>query len=221
VFFEIYPELTGTWKEDKRTMDIDKPKGKNFSGVNRGQRNPSDFYQTPFSMTEQLLEKEEFVGNVWEPCMGDGAILKILVDKFNDPRSDITGVMGTDISNNGLNFLEFNGETHNIITNPPFSLAFEFIEKAKEVSTRKIAMLLPLSYLHGQKRYESGIYNELKTVYVFTRYPLLSSEIRSDGMYKTGMMVYAWYIWEKGYVGKPTIEWIDNNKYVIGSRNTK
>jgi len=36
-------------------------KGKCISACNRGQRNKSDFYQTPYSMTEQLLENEIFI----------------------------------------------------------------------------------------------------------------------------------------------------------------
>lgn len=31
-----------------------------FSACNRGQRNKLDFYQTPYSITEQLLENEKF-----------------------------------------------------------------------------------------------------------------------------------------------------------------
>jgi len=27
-------------------------------------------------------------------------------------------------------------------------------------------------------------------------------------MKNSGMIAYAWYVWEKGYCGKPTIEWI-------------
>ena len=44
---------------------------------------------------------------------------------------------------------------------------------------------------------------------------MLSSEIREDGKYKTGMMVYAWYIWDRAYKGSATIDWIDNNNDVL------
>lgn len=189
--------------------------GKCFSGVNRGQRKKSDFYQTPYSMTEQLLDREDFKGKLLEPSCGDGAIVSILekhgfeVDSF-------------DIKN-GLDFLNYKGKVNSVITNPPFSLAKEFILKAKEVATDKIALLLPLSYLHGKERHDL-IYSDrvfpLARVYVFTRYPMLSDErLREDGKYKTGMMVYAWFVWDRNHISSPNIEWIDNQSYIISSRD--
>jgi len=191
-------------------------KGKCFSAVNRGQRKKSDFYQTPYSITGQLLEVEKFENSILEPCCGKGAIVDILSKHYPPDYIDCF-----DISN-GYDFLKFDkGLYHNIITNPPFSLSFEFIQKSKEIYTDKIAMLLPVSYLHGQKRFNNKIFSELKCIYVFTRYPLLTSEIRSDGKYQTGMIAYAWYIWQKNHKEKPFIDWIDNNKYVIGSNSAQ
>lgn len=101
-----------------------------------------------------------------------------------------------------------------IITNPPFSLAKEFILKACEVAPR-FAFLLPLNYLHGKERLDEIYSREiLEKVYVFARYPLLSAQIRPDGKYETGMMVYAWYIFDTRHKGAPTIRWIDNDSDV-------
>ena len=191
-----------------------KKKGKNFSANNaRGQRKKSDFYETPYSMTSHLLEVEDFNKSltVCEPACGDGAIVKILEKKWDN-------VVAYDIEKNFL------WETENydyIITNPPFSLAYEFVQKAKQIATEKFAFLLPLSYLHGKKRYDN-IYMDkqygLKKVYVFTRYPMLGESLREDGKYNTGMMVYAWYIFENHYSGLPVIDWIDNNKDVLSKK---
>lgn len=203
-------------------------KGKCFSAVNRGQRKKSDFYQTPYSMTEQLLEYENFDYNkgVLECACGNGAIQKILNRNFKY-------VIAYDIQKGFYlqkDFLKTNSQESFIITNPPFSLAFEFIQKAKKIATEKFAMLLPLSYLHGQKRYEQKIFLDknypLTKIYVFTRYPLLEDTIMEDGKYRTGMIAYAWYIWENmdkyNYMTKriinniyPQIKWIDNNKYIL------
>ena len=189
-------------------------KGKNFSGNNAlGQRKKSDFYETPYSMTSHLLEAEDFNKSltVCEPACGDGAIVKILEKKWDN-------VVAYDIEKNFL------WETKNydyIITNPPFSLAYEFVQKAKQIATEKFAFLLPLSYLHGKKRYDN-IYMDkqygLKKVYVFTRYPMLGESLREDGKYNTGMMVYAWYIFENHYSELPVIDWIDNNEDVLSKK---
>jgi len=188
-------------------MNNDWKKGKNFSTNNLGQRKKSDFYQTPYSMTWQLLEREMFAGTILEPACGDMAISKWL----NNPTN-------YDIE---VDFLKEKKNYDNVITNPPFSLSFEFITKAKEVARNKIALLLPLSYLHGKKRFDN-IYQDktfpLARIYVFTRYPMLGDDLREDGFYRTGMMVYAWFIWDKEWSGEPAIRWIDNNKYVLNSR---
>lgn len=57
-------------------------------------------------------------------------------------------------------------------------------------------------------------------MYVYTRYPMLGEPLREDGKYNTGMMVYAWFVFEKKYDGPAVINWIDNNEDVI-SKNDK
>ena len=79
-------------------------------------------------------------------------------------------------------------------------------------------MLLPLNYLHEIQRYrEVWLDTEfpLKKVYVFCRYPMLSNEIREDGKYGSGMMVYAWFIWDREHKGSATIDWIDNSDDIV------
>ena len=191
-------------------------KGKNFSTNNAsGKRKKSDFYETPYSITRHLLNAEDFDYNltICEPACGDGAIVKVLQEKTHN-------VVFYDIEKN---FLTETEQYDYIITNPPFSIAYEFIQKAKNVAKKKFAFLLPLSYLHGKKRYDD-IYSDkeypLKKVYVFTRYPMLGEKLREDGKYNTGMMVYAWFIFEKDYTGPSVVDWIDNNSDVL-SKNDK
>jgi hypothetical protein len=189
-----------------------KMKGKNFSCNNLGQRKRSDFYETPYSMTGQLLQREFFQINesILEPACGNGAIIKVLEERGYKAE-------GHDLMQ-GYNFLEETKRYGYIITNPPFSLAYEFIKKAKEIAKHKFAFLLPLNYLHGKQRFDN-IYEDkdypLSKVYIFTRYPMLGEELREDGKYRTGMMVYAWFIWEMLYDGNPIIKWIDNDEYVL------
>lgn len=190
--------------------------GKNFSANNAsGKRKKSDFYETPYSITRHLLNVEDFDYKltICEPACGDGAIVKVLQEKTNN-------VVFYDIQKN---FLTETEQYDYIITNPPFSIAYEFIQKAKIVAKKKFAFLLPLSYLHGKQRYDR-IYSDkeypLKKVYVFTRYPMLGEKLREDGKYNTGMMVYAWFIFEKNYTGPSVIDWIDNNSDVL-SKNDK
>ncbi len=188
-----------------------KKKGKCYSKVNKGQRKESDFYQTPYSMTKQLLDNEFFSRDAWvlEPACGNGAILKVLKE------SGFIYCVDLDI-NKGCDFLKTSQNYDYIITNPPFSLANDFIEHCYAICKNKFALLMPLVYLHGQKRFEQGLFRGLSKVYVFTRMPMLTSEVRKDGKYNTGMQVYAWFIFEnKLKEHGPEIKWIDNSMYVL------
>jgi hypothetical protein len=184
-------------------------KGKNFSLANTGKRRPSDFYETPYTIIRKLLENHTFTKQVLEPACGDGAIVKVLEEY---------GYKVTSYDKE-TNFLLETRKFHNVITNPPFSLAYEFINKCAEVCTDEFALLLPLSYLHGKKRYDAFYANNkigLRCVYVLTRYPLLGEQLREDGKYNTGMMVYAWFVFSKNWFNRePIIRWIDNDEDVL------
>ena len=193
-----------------------KKKGKNFSANNTtDKRKKTDFYETPYSLTRKFLDAEYFNKNatVCEPACGKGAITRVLKEYWDE--NLVTAY------DQEVNFLWETGTYDYIVTNPPFSIASEFIQKAKRVA-KKFALLLPLSYLHGKQRYDE-IYSDreygLKKVYVFTRYPMLGESLREDGKYKTGMMVYAWFVWESGYSGSPMIDWLDNNEDVLSKKD--
>jgi hypothetical protein len=188
--------------------------GKNFSCNNvGGKRKESDFYETPYALTRLFLDTKELSPNetTLEPACGMGAITRILREyKFGN-------VISGDIQQ-GQNFLDYKIPVHQVITNPPYSLAYEFIQQAKQIALDKICFLLPLSYLHGKQRFDE-IWSDktfpLKKVYVFTRYPMLGEELRNDGKHSTGMVVFAWYVWQRAYKGNPEIAWLDNNAYVL------
>ena len=214
---EIYDIIYDTTVKVVKHIFMKKSKGKNFSANNAtGKRRKSDFYETPYSLTRKFLDVETFDKSltVCEPACGGGAISNILKERWENSL--------VSAYDEETNFLSETGNYDYIVTNPPFSLAQEFILKAKTVANHKFALLLPLSYLHGKKRYDE-IYSDreypLKKVYVFTRYPMLGDKLREDGKYTTGMMVYAWFVWEKGYSDEPTISWIDNNDDVLSKKD--
>jgi hypothetical protein len=187
-------------------------KGKNFRARNQAKARKNDLFETPYSMTEQLLEVEHFGKHVriLEPAAGNGAIEWVL-------RREGFDVIANDIQI-GDDFLMRVHPAEYIITNPPYSLALEFILKAKEVCMDKFAFLMPLDYLHGQERFKR-LYHDvefpLARIWVFTRRPPLESEIRDDGKYPTGTLTFAWFVWDRHHRGPAHIGWIDNQRYVL------
>jgi hypothetical protein len=197
-----------------------KIKGKNFSANNAsGLRKESDYYPTPKCLTRRFLDRWniEKTFTILEPCCGEAnAIVKILKE-YN-----FSNITSHDLNVDGVNFLKYNEKVDYLITNPPYSLAYEFICKAKEIVDKEFAMLLPLSYLHGKRRYDDIWLDTkfpLKEIHVFTRYPMFDGMLREDGKIKTGMVTFAWYVWDKNYKGKATINWIDINDCIVGKND--
>ena len=60
--------------------------GKCYSKVNKGQRKESDFYETPYSITDQFLMSENFNLHldVLEPACGKGAMVSVLQEYFKN-----------------------------------------------------------------------------------------------------------------------------------------
>ena len=188
-------------------------KRKNFSRNNLGQRKESDFYETPYSMTAQLLESENFDTSAatLEPAYGGGAIVKVLIKK------GFSKVYVGDISE-GDDFLIQKNKFSQIITNPPYRLALEFVLKAKELTERKFAFLLPTDYIHGLDRFEKIFCDSkfpLSRILTFVRRPMLGDALRPDGKYRTGMQTYSWFIWDRLHDGPATIGWLNNQEFVL------
>lgn len=174
-----------------------------LTGSSEKTREVNDFYATPKHATEALLKLEKFDGVIWECACGDGAISKIL--KENGYK-----VISSDLIDRGygisINFLLTEDTVQNIVTNPPFKQAQKFIEHALKSTTGKVAMLLKLNFLEGQRRNEFFKRTPLKNVYVFSK--RLSFDKGNEKGKGNGLLAYAWYVWEQGYEGKPTIDWI-------------
>ena len=185
--------------------------GTSLSGTSTTRdRIKDDYYATPQESIFKLLEVEDFKGNILEPCCGEGHISEVL-------KQEGYKVFSNDLIDRGYgelhkDFLTEDFEIYdNIITNPPFKYAKDFIEKSLKVTTGKVAMFCKIQLLEGISRYEMFQDTPLKTVYVFTKRqnPLRNgSPVDENGKKWSSTMCFAWFVWEHGYEGKPTIEWL-------------
>jgi hypothetical protein len=172
-----------------------------------GDRQTEDFYPTPPLCTRELLRRESFPGFVDEPACGNGAICKVFAEM-----SPESAVHATDLVDRGWGFGGVDYLTRapmifdHVVTNPPFKLAERFVYKALGESTGKVAMFLKLTFLSAECRVGMFRNTPLRTVYVFAKRPTLAPG--DCVMQNGGMIDYAWYVWERGYEGKPTLDWI-------------
>lgn len=170
-------------------------------------RQNEDYYATHPSAIKKLLEVEEFT-NVWEPACGEGHLSKALEE------AGIV-VYSTDLIERGyggvLDFLAddrplFMGD---IITNPPYKYAEEFVRKAIKVvrDGGKVAMFLKVTFLEGIKRQKLFREYPPKIVYIFSKRVPCAKNGEFD-KYPSSAIAYAWYVWEVGHKGTTLIKWI-------------
>lgn len=167
-------------------------------------RAKNDFYPTPEYVTLDLLEREKFYGNVWECACGDGAIARILSQKGLDVIA--TDLVDRGYGQGGIDFLLDNRKVANIITNPPYSLGEKFVRHALELTTGKVAMFVKLVFLEGQSRRQMFETSPLARVWVYSK--RVTQHRNGEKKQYSGMMCFAWFIWEHGYDGEPIIKWI-------------
>lgn len=132
-----------------------------MSSTNRGtERLPDDAYMTPKWCVKRLLDvwRPNF-GTLVEPAVGIGNIVDVVRDRVSYPwltydindSKNPNGVPFTCV--NFLTLTEQNPEVSAVITNPPYSLAEQFIKHCNYLyPNAEIVMLLRLAFLASAKR---------------------------------------------------------------------
>ena len=172
------------------------------------ERQSEDYYATEPRAVYELLERESFSKKILEPCVGGGHIARVLMDKgYSVIANDIIdrGFPNTNIRN----FLSITENNFDIVTNPPYVFAKEFVEHSLKISPvgTKIAMFLKLTFLESQSRRELFEINPFKTLYVFSQRRNCAKNGDFE-KYPSSAVAYGWYVWEKGFNGTPEIKWI-------------
>ena len=188
------------------------------SNHSEGEREKHDYYATEPKATEILLQNEKFTPYVWECACGEGHISEVLKKhNYNVKSSDLIdrGYPGTEV----LDFFKVKKEDiksdypRDIITNPPYKFAKEFVEHALDISMNgtKVAMFLKLTFLESKARKKLFEKHPPKIVYVSSS-RLQCAKNGDFETYKEGVgtaVAYAWFVWEKGFSGAPIIKWIN------------
>ena len=180
------------------------------SNHKNGERQREDYYATEPAATEWLCKIEQFTGGViLEPSCGEGHISEVLKAHGYD-------VVSRDLIDRGygevadflsIDNLEWDGD---IVTNPPYRFALEFVEKALQIipKGRKVAMFLKLTFLEGKGR--RHLFRTQPPCRVWVSSSRLKCAANGDFDAMTGSAsAYAWFIWEKGYKGETILKWFN------------
>ncbi len=163
-----------------------------------------DFYPTPKWATHALIEHEKFEGEIWESACGNGAMSDVLLNITPNVKS--SDLYDRGYGEAGIDFINSTTQSDNIITNPPFHSAEEFVHSANKNARKKFALLLRLAFLEGGKR-QNTIFSKFppSSVWIFseriTFYP------HNSVVKGSGTTAYAWFVWDKDHVGDSNIKW--------------
>ena len=173
------------------------------------EREENDYYSTNPKAINALFRHEEFSDHIWECACGGGALASQMERYGKTVKA--TDLIDRGYGTGGVDFLKqaepFGGD---IITNPPYKYATDFVLKSLELARDKVAMFLKLQYLEGKDRYER----------IFKRYPPNDVYVFVDriGCFKNGIynpkndrgaVCFAWFVWKKNGGGTlPTIHWL-------------
>lgn len=185
-------------------------------GVNpNAEREENDFYATNPKALKLFLDifGEKLNEPVWECSCGMGHLAEEL--RINGYDVLATDLIDRGYGDTGIDFLgdylmarekEWKGD---ILTNPPFKLAEKFIEKSMTIlkDGNRLILFLKIQFLEGQKRKELFEKYPPKYVYVHSSRQLCAKDGEFE-KYTATTQFYAWYVWEKGFVGEPVIKWI-------------
>lgn len=127
------------------------------------ERAEHDYYATDPLALDLLTRKFHIAKRVWEPACGGGHLSRWLEAHGHD-------VLSSDLVDRGFGFVHVDflktdkvlfgswadGEAFDIVTNPPYCYATEFVLHALEIIPKRgrVVMLLRTSFLEGKQRRE-------------------------------------------------------------------
>jgi hypothetical protein len=164
------------------------------------ERKPSDFYPTPYDVTESLMPVIQVLvdqgGKIWEPCSGNMDMTRVL--EWHGYEVTSTDIRETGQGIGGFDFLNDDPEekwgwipeVDMIVMNPPFSLAAEFILRALRY-TPTVACLMKIDYWNAIGRLPLWQANMPKLFLPLTWRPAFLQKERGN----SPLMNCAWCVW--------------------------
>lgn len=183
------------------------------------ERDEDDFYAThPDAVKDFLNALEDYndgltCNKILEPCAGNGHISEVLKEKGYEVLSWDLIQREYPLDRVG-DFLTYDGlqVDADVVTNPPFKLALEFVNKALDVVTdgRRVCMFMKVQFLEGMKRWKY-LYSKNCMKYVYVNVRRQNTAKRGEfELYGEGSKTqcYCWFVFEKGFEGEPIVRWI-------------
>lgn len=176
-------------------------------------REENDFYATDPVAIDLLVKKITLPMQIFEPACGAGHLSVRLEELGHEVKScDIVDRGFGEVKDFfSVNEPPFVGDFA-VVTNPPYKFAKEFVLHALELVPvgGLVCMFLKTTFAEGKGRFNSlfSIYPPLVVLQCVER--ILCAK---NGDFKTrkkegSAVAYAWWVWQKGYTGPTTLDWV-------------
>lgn len=176
------------------------------SSHSEGEREINDYYATDPKAVEMLMQLEQFDDVILEPCCGEGHISEVLKKYY--PFVESHDLIDRGYGEGPKDFLTTEHWPGDIITNPPYKYASDFVRKAMEIidEGHKVAMFLKLTFLEGKAR--ANLFADYPPKRIWVSRSRLNCG--KNGVFVgTSAVCFAWFVWEKGFTGDPVIKWFN------------
>ncbi len=196
------------------------PKGAKAAKTIRARAEQYEVFRTPAYAYLPLLDyrPEWFVGRGCDPSAGDGRMLREIISRGNmGPHwaSDIRDEEAAKLADIGqvavADYLTMDDPPRSdfLLTNPPFTLAQEFVERAKTHVSGPICILQSIGWQTTQRRAKWLRTAGLAHVLNLPKRP--QWEVDSGGKIKSNVWDYAWFVFLPNHDGRPQMDWLSDN----------
>jgi hypothetical protein len=157
---------------------------------------------------DQLLDAEEFDGEVLDPCCGGGTIVSACLSRGIPAR-------GSDLVDRGFgevrDLFALTEKVDNIISNVPYRIAEACARHMFTIARRKVALILRMPFWESRERH--GFFSEFPphTWYPCSDRPSMKAGTMTDQRDEHGALVqprntggtmpYGWWVWRIGHRG--------------------
>ena len=160
-----------------------------------------------------------------EPAAGRGYMAAVLAEAFGQVEASDVHDYGVGLPVVAYLFGDLPGPVAWTITNPPFRLASEFIDRALATSTEGVAIFARTTFVEGQGRYRDLFSERPPTaiLHFVERVPLFKGRVRDPEVSywntkankglgatvkPTTATAYSWFVWLSASGGSTVTDWI-------------
>ena len=189
-----------------------------YLGVNGAEeRQKEDYYATDPNAVKDLVRKLQehnitIPHTIVESSVGGGSIANVF--KNNGHKVIAYDIKDRGYADTTITDYLFVGKLPTdddvmIVENPPYKLSLEFIQHGLSLikDGNYLCSLQKIQFLESERRKPFFESTPPKYVFVFSKRCMTYRDGQFE-KYKSSMMCYAWFVWEKGYKGDTILKWI-------------